>query len=152
MAIVRWYERPASARPLGLMEQWKREMDRLFTDFTGRTVSSSRSGVFPHLNVSEDSEKLYVSSELPGMEADDVEISVEGDTLTLRGERKLTEAGEGVSYHRREREGGRFRRIVTLPVRIDPNGVEATFKNGVLQIVLPKAGEARARQIKVKTD
>lgn len=134
------------------MEQWKQEMDRLFSDFTGRTVTSHRAGVFPPLNVSEDSEKLYVSSELPGIEPDDIEIHVEGDTLTLRGERKVPEAGEGVNYHRREREGGRFRRIVTLPVRIDPNGVEAAFKNGVLNIVLPKAAEARARQIKVRTE
>ena len=89
---------------------------------------------------------------MPGIEPDDIEVHVEGDTLTLRGERKLPEAGEGVNYHRREREGGRFRRIVTLPVRIDPNGVEAAFKNGVLNIVLPKAAEARARQIKVRTE
>ncbi len=152
MAIVRWYDRPTSPRPLGLMEQWKQEMDRLFSDFTGRSVAPHRAGVFPPLNVSEDSEKLYVSSELPGIEPDDIEVHVEGDTLTLRGERKLPEAGEGVNYHRREREGGRFRRIVTLPVRIDPNGVEAAFKNGVLNIVLPKAAEARARQIKVRTE
>jgi len=152
MAIVRWYDQPTASRPLGLMDQWKREMDRLFADFTGRTVSSYRTGVFPALNVTEDSDKLYVSSELPGMEPDDVEISVEGETLTLRGERKLPEAGEGVNYHRREREGGRFRRIITLPARIDPNGVEAVFNNGVLSIVLPKAAEARPRQIKVKTN
>ena len=139
MAIVRWYDQPTTARPLGLMDQWKREMDRLFADFTGRTVSSYRAGVFPALNVAEDNEKLYISSELPGMEPNDVEISVEGETLTLRGERKLSEAGEGVNYHRREREGGRFRRIVTLPARIDPTGVEAVFNNGVLNIVLPKA-------------
>lgn len=152
MAIVRWYDRPATPRPIGLMDQWKREMDRLFADFTGRTASSYRTGVFPALNVSEDIENLYVSSELPAMEPDDVEISVEGDTLTLRGERKLPEAGEGVNYHRREREGGRFRRIITLPARIDPNGVRAAFKNGVLNIVLPKAAEARPRQIKVNTE
>lgn len=152
MAIVRWYDRPATPRPLGLMDQWKREMDRLFADFTGRAAPFNRVGVFPPLNVSEDNERLYVSSELPGIEPDDIEIHVEGDTLTLRGERKLPEAGEGVNYHRREREGGRFRRIVTLPARIDPSGVEAAFKNGVLNIVLPKAAEARPRQIKVKTD
>ena len=152
MAIVRWYERPNLARQSGVMEQWKREMDRLFADFTGRGVSSYRTGVFPPINVSEDNENLYVSSELPGLEPNDIEISVEGDTLTLRGERKLPEAGDTVNYHRREREAGRFRRIITLPVRIDPARVEAGFKNGVLKIVLPKAAEARAKQIKVKTE
>jgi len=152
MAIIRWYERPTFPRTLDAMGQLKREMDRLFTDFSDRTGSSSHAGVFPPLNVSEDNDQLYVWSELPGMEPEDVEISVEGDTLMLRGERKLPEAGEGVNYHRREREGGRFRRIVTLPFRIDPNGVEAAFKNGVLNIVLPKAAEARPKQIKVKTE
>lgn len=92
-----------------------------------------------------------MSSELPGIEPGDIDISVEGETLTLRGERKLPETGEGVNYHRREREAGRFRRIVSLPARIDPDGVEAVFKNGVLRIVLPKAAEARPKQVKVKT-
>ncbi len=152
MAIIRWYDRPTFPRSLDVLGQLKREMDRLFTDFSDRRSSPYRAGVFPPLNVSEDDDKLCVSSELPGMEPDDLEISVEGDTLTLRGERKLPEAGEGVNYHRREREGGRFRRIINLPFRIDPNGVEAAFKNGVLNIVLPKAAEARPKQIKVKVE
>ena len=152
MAIVRWYDRPTPPRPTGLMEQWKREMDRLFADSSGRSGSLYRAGVFPPINVSEDTDNLYVRSELPGVEPGDIEISVEGDTLTLRGERKLPEAGEGVNYHRREREAGRFRRIVTLPTRISPDGVEAIFKDGVLKIVLPKAAEARAKAIKVKTE
>lgn len=151
MAIIRWYERPTLPRSFDVMGQLKKEMDRLFTDFSGRTASPHRTGVFPPINVSEDGENLYVRSELPGIEPDDIEISVEGETLTLRGERKLPETGEGVNYHRREREAGRFRRIITLPARINPDGVDATFKNGVLKIVLPKATEARAKQVKVKT-
>ena len=151
MAIIRWYERPTLPRSFDVMGQLKKEMDRLFSDFTGRTVSPHRAGVFPPINVSEDGENLYVRSELPGIEPEDIEISVEGETLTLRGERKLPEAGEGVNYHRREREAGRFRRIITLPARINPDGVEAAFKDGVLKNVLPKAVEARAKQVKVKT-
>jgi HSP20 family protein len=134
------------------MGQLKKEMDRLFTDFSGRTVSTHRAGVFPPINVSEDTENLYVSSELPGIEPDSIDLSVEGETLTLRGERRLTEAGEGVNYHRREREAGRFRRIISLPTRINPDGVEALFRNGVLRIVLPKAAEARPKQVTVKTE
>jgi HSP20 family protein len=151
MAIIRWFEPPTLPRSSDVMGQLKKEMDRLFSDFTGRTGFPHRAGVFPPINVSEDSEKIYVRSELPGIEPDDIDISVEGETLTLRGERKLPEAGEGVSYHRREREAGRFRRIITLPARINPDGVEAAFKSGVLKIVLPKAAEARAKQITVKT-
>ena len=152
MALIRWYERPTLPRSLDIMGQLKKEMDRVFTDFTGREVFPHRAGVFPPINVSEDGENLHVSSELPGIEPGDIDISVEGETLTLRGERKLPDTGEGVNYHRRERESGRFRRIVSLPARIDPDGVEAVFKNGVLRIVLPKAAEARPKQVKVKTE
>ncbi len=102
--------------------------------------------------MSEDAANLYIRTELPGTKAEDLEISVEGDALTLRGERKLPATEEGVNYHRREREGGRFRRIVTLPARIDPEGVSASFKNGILTIVLPKAKEALPKQIQVKAE
>jgi HSP20 family protein len=152
MAIIRWLDRPSLSRQLDVMGQLKKEMDRLFADYSGSPASPYRTGVFPHINASEDDDNLYVRSELPGIDPDQIEISVEGDTLTLRGERKLPEAGEGVNYHRREREAGRFRRVITLPVRINPNGVEAIFKNGVLKIVLPKAVEARAIQVKVKSN
>jgi HSP20 family protein len=152
MALIRWYERPTFPRSLDVMGQLKKEMDRLFTDFSGRTVSPHRAGVFPPINVSEDSENLYVSSELPGIEPDHIDLSVEGETLTLRGERTLPETAEGVNYHRREREAGRFRRIISLPTRVNPDGVEAVFKNGVLKIVLPKAVETRPKQVTVKTE
>ncbi len=151
MAIVRWYERP-NIRGVGeQMERMQREMNRLFSDFTGRGASPMQAGVFPPLNVAEDQESLYVRAELPGISPEDIEISVEGETLTLRGERKLL-AAENVSYHRREREAGRFRRILTLPMRINPETVNATFKNGVLKITLPKAEEAKPKQIKIKSE
>jgi len=152
MAIVRLFEQPTLPRPFDVMGQLKREMDRLFADFSGRTASPFRAGVFPPINASEDDENLYLRSELPGIQPDEIEISVEGDTLTLRGERKLPEAAEGVNYHRREREAGRFRRVITLPTRINPDRVEAVFKNGMLKIVMPKAEEIRAKQVKVRTE
>jgi len=152
MALIRWYERPDPFRPLQEMERMQSEMNRLFSSFMGRGVSPSRVGVFPPVNISEDAEKLYVRAELPGMKADDMEISVEGDTLTIRGEKKLGEAGENVNYHRREREAGRFRRILTLPTRINAEAVNASFKNGVLTIMLPKAAEAKPKPIKVMSE
>lgn len=152
MAVIHWYDRPNLFQPRGEMEKMQREVNRLFSDFMGRGTSGSRVGVFPLVNVSEDSEKLYVRAELPGIKPEDIEISVEGDTITLRGERKVGEEGEKVSYHRREREAGRFRRILTLASRIDAEGVAASFKNGVLTVALPKAAEAKPKQIKVKSD
>lgn len=153
MALIRWSDQGDLFRPFEEMERemdrLRREMDRLFTGFRG--FRPLRVGVFPLLNVSEDKDNLYVRAELPGINPKDIEISVEGDTLTLRGERKSAEVGENVSYHRREREFGRFRRSLTLPTRIDADKVEAVFKNGILQITLPKAEEVRPKQITVKT-
>jgi HSP20 family protein len=150
MAIIRWYERPDPRGLSDQVERMQREMNRVFTDFFGRGASPLRAGVFPPVNVTEDQENLYIRAELPGIKPEEMEISVEGETLTLRGERKLHTA-ENVSYHRREREAGRFRRILTLPARINPEGVNAIFKNGVLNVVLPKAEEARPKQIRIKS-
>ncbi len=153
MALLRWSDQGDLFRPFEEMERemerLRREMDRLFTGFRG--IRPLRVGVFPLLNVSEDKDNLYVRAELPGIQPSDLEISVEGDTLTLRGERKSPEAEANVSYHRREREFGRFRRSLTLPTRIDVDKVEAVFQNGILKITLPKAEEVRPKQITVKT-
>lgn len=152
VAIIRWYDRPETVRPVEMLERLQREMNRIFSDFSGRRLASLQGAVFPPVNLSEDGENLYVRTELPGMKPEDLEISVEGETLTIRGEKKLAEGGENVSYHRRERESGRFRRIMTLPTRVDPENVSAAFKNGVLKIVLPKAPEVRPKQITVKSE
>lgn len=153
MALIRWSDQGDFFRPFEEMERemdrLRREMDRLFSGFRG--FRPLRFGVFPLMNVSEDKDNLYIRAELPGIQASDIEISVEGDTLTLRGERKSAEVGDNVSFHRREREFGRFRRSLTLPTRIDVDKVEAVFKNGILQITLPKAEEVRPKQITVKT-
>jgi HSP20 family protein len=149
MAIIRWYDHPNVLSPMEQMERLQREMNQLLSGFTGRTPQPFRVGVFPPINLSEDANTFYVRAELPGIKAEDIDISVEGDTLTLRGERKLAEASGEVSYHRRERESGKFRRIITLTGRIKPDEVQAIFKDGVLKIILPKAEEARPKQIKV---
>jgi HSP20 family protein len=151
MAIIRWSDHPGILKPFQELDRLRKEMDRLYSNVMGGSLATPRGGVFPALNVSEKGENLYVRAELPGINPDDIEISVEGETLTLKGERKLGEP-EGVSYHRRERESGRFRRILTLPSKIATDEVEASFKNGVLEIVLPKAKEALPRQISVKSE
>ena len=152
MAIIRWYDHPEFARPGDTVERLQKEMNRLFSDFMGRGFPAVRGAVFPPVNLSEDGESLYLRTELPGMKPEDIEISVEGETLTLRGERKLAEAGESVNYHRRERESGRFRRIIALPTRVNADEVSAVFRNGVLKIALPKAPDLRPKQVIVKTE
>jgi len=116
----------------------------------GRVVSAPAAGVFPLMNVTEDKDNYYVRAELPGLRADDLELSVTGDTLSISGERKIPAEDEKAQYHRRERDAGRFSRIVTLPAQLNTSQVEARCTDGVLTVVLPKAEEAKPRQIAVK--
>jgi HSP20 family protein len=137
-----------------LFPELRHEVDRLFENFLGpealgfRPLGGARP--FPALNVWEDDRRLFVEAEIPGLGMKDVEILVQGNELTLKGQRAAME-GESVVYHRQERGAGEFVRFLTLPVEVDPDSVEATLKDGVLTIVLPKAETARARKITVKT-
>lgn len=105
--------------------------------------------VFPAMNVWEDERNLLVEAELPGLKLDDIEIMVQGDELTLKGERK-TEDGDGVSFHRRERGCGAFQRILRLPTRVEVDKVHASLRDGILTITLPKAEDVLPRRITVK--
>ncbi|RLB35076.1 MAG: Hsp20/alpha crystallin family protein, partial [Deltaproteobacteria bacterium] len=94
---------------------------------------------------------FYVRAELPGVKAEDLELSVTGDSLTLSGERKIAAEDENARYHRREREAGKFSRIVTLPAQVEPAKVEASCADGVLTVVLPKAEASKPKTISVKS-
>ena len=137
--------------PFEELERMRRQMGFLSEGLTRGLWSRPAAGVFPLMNVTEDKESYYVRAELPGLKADDLDISVTGDTLSIGGERKLAAEDESARYHRREREAGRFSRIVSLPGRIDTGKVEARCTDGVLTVVLPKAEEAKPKQITVKT-
>ena len=131
------------------LDDARRDMERLFdslTDFTGLRSA----GVFPPINVSEDAESVYVRAELPGIKIDDLDITMENDTLTIAGERKLAAEDDSVSYHRREREWGAFRRSFSLTNRVDSEKVQARYTDGILTVILPKAAEARPKQITVQ--
>ena len=100
--------------------------------------------------MSEDGSNLYIRAELAGVKPEDLEISIERNTLDIRGERQA-ENVEGASYHRRERQTGRFHKAVTLPYEIDSERTVSELKNGVLTIVLPKAEAAKPKKIGIKT-
>lgn len=143
--------RPASPfQRAGLMDplQLRREMDR-FLDvlWSGETPGP---GVFPTLNVTQDGDRYYVRAELPGIRSEDLQIAVERNKLSVSGKREILEEGDGVSYHRRERAGGSFSRSLTLPDELNAAQVDASLKDGVLTIVLPKAEAVKAREIRVK--
>jgi HSP20 family protein len=126
-------------------------MNRLFDSLGGTPRGVARSGGFPALNVSEDADNIYVRAELPGVTPEEIEITTHDNNLIIKGERKIPAEGETVSYHRREREAGTFRRITSLPEQVDAGKVTAACKDGVLTVTLPKAAETKARRIEVKS-
>ena len=153
MAVVRW--KPGlfgwHRDPFNRQDLFRREMDKLYDAFAGRRGSTPTAGVFPALNVSEDEDNLYVRAELPGVVPEEIEITTKENNLIIKGERKIAAEGEKVSYHRREREAGSFRRIISLPTRVDAEKVTAACRNGVLAVTLPKAAEVKPRQIAVES-
>jgi HSP20 family protein len=125
-------------------------MDELYGALSGGTLPMPSAGVFPLINVTEDKENYYVRAELPGIKSDELDIQVTKDGISISGERKIPVEGNGVKYHRREREAGKFSRLINLPGEVDVNKVEASRENGVLKVIIPKTEVAKPRQITVK--
>jgi HSP20 family protein len=149
MALIRW-QRPETNvwSPFRQMSALSDELDRLF-DFVPNGESV---GWLPPLDLHEDRDQLVLKAELPGMKKEDIDISLQGDVLTLSGERKEEEAYSKAETHRSERFLGRFQRTLTLPYAVNSAKVQASYKDGILTVTLPKAEEAKAKQIEVKVD
>lgn len=137
-------------RPFNELERLRKQMNELYGAFTEGGIPLPSAGVFPLTNVTEDSNNYYVRAELPGMKSEELDIQVTSDGISISGERKIPEEGNGVKYHRREREAGRFSRSINLPGDIDVSAVEASLENGILTILIPKAEIAKPRQITIK--
>jgi HSP20 family protein len=128
-----------------------RQMERLQNQLN-RVLNSSNScsAEFPPINVWTSEDSATVTAEIPGLAPEDIEISVVNDTLTLKGERRPEPLEEGESLHRKERGFGQFVRTIQLPYRVDADKVEATFKKGILNIVLPRTEQDKPRKISVR--
>ena len=136
--------------PQGELAQLQRRMERLFQNAYGPEGRPERVGVYPPVNISEDRDHIFVRAELPGVRAADLEITLQDNSLTLRGERKIAAEDKQVNYHRRERESGFFRRIVALPSAVRGDKVEAACKDGILTIKMAKPEAVKPRKIEVK--
>ena len=136
--------------PQGELAQLQRRMDRLFQNAYGREGRPARVGVYPLVNISEDHDHILVRAELPGVQAADLSITLQDNSLIMRGERQIPAEAKQVNYHRRERESGFFRRIVALPAQVRGDNVEAVCKDGILTIKLAKPEEVKPRKIEVK--
>ena len=134
--------------PLG---QLREEMDRLLSGFLGWFPSGPSSAAGrgqPAVNLWESGDALHAELEVPGIQSDQIEVSVVGNELSLAIRREDVDQ-EGVTYHRRERGVGGFTRVVRLPVEVDAEKVAAELRNGVLTVTLPKAESAKPRKIQV---
>lgn len=135
--------------PFDELERMRRQMDLLTQGLTQGYLEPA-AGVFPLTNVTEDKDNFYVRAELPGLKAEELDIQVTGNSLSIGGERKIPAEKKNAKYHRRERESGTFSRMITLPTQIDTAKVQAGCVDGILTVTLPKAAAAKPKQIAVK--
>ena len=128
--------------PLAEFEQLQRELSGLFEGLTPRTTITG-----PRIDLVDGGDHLLARTEVPGVRSDDIEVSVQGQELTLKGRRERLEA-DG-QYVRCERRHGSFLRVLDLPVEVDASNVSATLENGLLTVKLPKAAETQPRKIQI---
>jgi HSP20 family protein len=149
MAIVRF-------DPFREVTSLQDRMNRLFDEVWGRTRQGEGDTIsgswLPAVDVRETKDSLEIQAELPGIDAKDVEVSVANGLLTLKGSREFEKATEGQTYHRVERAYGAFERSFTLPTNVNPEKIEASFRQGVLHLTLPKREEAKPKSISIKVE
>ena len=152
MAMQRW-------RPFGNVERWdpfrdlgdvQTEMNRLFDNWSGGQAGPGERMWLPAVDVHETKDEFMLTLDIPGVTEKDVNISITGDLLTVKGERRFErDGGEGNTYHRVERLYGKFERSVQLPTMVQTDKVKASYRDGVLTVKLPKAEEVKPREIKI---
>jgi HSP20 family protein len=146
MQLVRW-------TPMGNLLSFQHEMNRMFDQFFrgGNGDEAKVSTWRPSVDIYETDDALVIKAELPGVSKDDVSVDVHQNTLTLRGQRKHETEVKDEHYHRVERSYGSFQRSFTLPATVDAEKAEASFKDGVLELRLPRLESAKPRQIAIQS-
>ena len=148
MALVRW-------TPLGNLQSFQHEMNRMFEDFfrggNGEAAGPGMGSWTPAVDIHETDDGFVIKAELPGISKDDVSIDVHQNTLTLRGQRKHEAEVKNERYHRVERAYGSFERSFVLPTVVDQDKAQATYKDGVLELHLPKSEAAKPKRIAIQS-
>ena len=149
-------------RPFGDLTRWERDMERMMDELFDRRMrpwwperwlrAEPMEISAPAVDLYEDKDEIVVKAELPGMEKDDIQVNLADQTLIIKGEKKKEEEIREENYYRAERAYGSFLKTVELPMDVHADRVKASFKNGILEIRLPKTEEAKPREIKVKVD
>jgi HSP20 family protein len=145
MALIRW-------EPFREVESLQKEMNRLFDRLVPTDVGNGEKmglSFIPAAEITETPEAVQLKLEIPGMEAKDLNLEVTADSLTINGERKSEIKTEEEGFTRTEFRYGKFHRVIPLPVRVDNNNVTAEYKDGILNLTLPKAEEEKNKVVKV---
>ncbi len=139
---------------LGLRNEVDRLIEDFFKDFAMKPFEPAAAGFTPRIDVSEDAAAVKVAAELPGVEEKDIDLSISGDSLVIKGEKKEQKEEKGKGYYRTERSYGAFSRTIPIPSDIEQKKITAVFKNGVLTVTLPKCQQAAAgaKKVPIKTD
>jgi HSP20 family protein len=147
MALIRW-------DPFREMSALQERMNRLMSDYRTRAPwaeeEMAQGNWVPPVDIYETKESLILNVELPGVTKENLALEVKDNTLTLKGEKKLEKDIKEESYHRMERTYGSFMRAFTLPSTVQQEKVKARFKDGVLEVTIPKAEEAKPKQVRVE--
>jgi HSP20 family protein len=152
MAMERW-------RPFGTMDRWEpfrvsdiqSEVNRLFDNFFGRPATGTTAGRtwLPPVDMYTTNDDLVLNVELPGVDEKDVNVSITGDLLTIKGERRFENQAKEQDVLHIERTYGKFERMIQLPMAVQADRVKATYQDGLLEIKLPKAEELKPKEIKI---
>ena len=146
MDIMEW-------KPFKEVTKLRSEMDRLWDDYFGRGRRAFKAESWvPSVDVSETVDKIVVKAEIPGMDSKDIDISLSGDILTIKGEKKSEREEKEENYHLVERSYGTFARSLRLPVGVEADKIEASYKQGVLTVTCPKKEEVKAKPIEIKAE
>jgi len=147
MAITRW-------RPFRDLLRLQKEMDSMFDEFfkTPERRELEKFDWYPQVDVLDSENEIKISADLPGMNKDDIDVTVEDNVLTINGERKQEEETEEGRYYRSECCYGTFQRTFTLPNNVDTENVKAAFQNGVLELTLPKLEPEKGKKIEIETE
>jgi HSP20 family protein len=149
-------------RPFSDITRWERDMERMMEDFFGRRIRPwwperwlRTEGIeltAPAVDLFEEKDDIVVKAELPGIDKNNIEVNLTNHTLTIKGEKKKEEEVKDENYYRAERSYGSFVRMLELPKDVHADKVKASFKNGILEVRLPKTEEAKTKEVKVKVD
>jgi len=144
---VRRREQEREAAPL---TRFHEEMDDLISSFFEPFTSPVWGGRWPVLDIAEKDDAFVVKAEVPGCKAEDIDISVRGNTVTISGEKKQEEDFERQGYYRMERSYGTFRRDLNLATEVDPDKIDAVYKEGILTVTIPKTEKSKPRKVQIK--